>query len=427
MARRAAQQSKAESVWRSALSRIKLQVGDENYATYFSATRGVSLSGRVLRVFVGSIFIREALETRFKDETAAALEQVVGTGFKIKFDGEQRKTLTQKFASDFVSPRLTFDTFVDFPASVRFRKMGDELLDPGIPSGTIFVRADLGMGATHLLHALGNLAKLKGTHTLYTTVERFSVNFTSAIRSGNTRELRERYAAIDLLLIDEVQELKGKVKTQEFLCHILTDYELYGGKVVAASTVAAERLGIYDKLQTRFSFGEQLDIKPLNRPDCVELAKKLAPLYDLPTSHRFISNVCKDVTRENIRTLIARLKRSRLRDETDTAVSVAADSGGNDAENLLVEVCQRMNISADMVKSSRRDRSVSQNRGLVTFILVEQFGLSVAQVAKLISKSHQAVLASKKKVARAVVQDERLLAQVAQIKETIELSNLRNL
>lgn len=265
----------ADNIWESIKRELIKEIPPTSFVGWFSEVRPVKVDGDKLVLEVPSTFIKVGIERRFQDVLHRILRETVSPGLDIKL------VVREEGAPDFVppasvsprylgtlplNPEYTFDTFVRGKNS-QFAFAAAQLVaqSPARAYNPLFIYGKVGLGKTHLLHAIGNhvLSTPNELTVVYTTSERFANELITAIGNNTTEQFRAKYRNVDVLLIDDVHFLKNKEATQEELFH--TFNELYGNgkQIVLSSDRPPEELhGLQDRLVSRFRWGLVADIQP---------------------------------------------------------------------------------------------------------------------------------------------------------------------
>jgi len=265
----------AETLWGALRRQLIKEIPPTSFVGWFSEVRPLKLEGNQLVLEVPSSFVKVGIERRFQDLITKLLREIASPDFTFKL--VVRDEGTAPYAPVAVSsarylgtlplnPEYTFESFVRGKNS-QFAYAAAQLVaqSPARAYNPLFIYGKVGLGKTHLLHAIGNyvLANHNELTVVYTTSERFAIELINAIGNNTTEQFRAKYRNVDVLLIDDVHFLKNKEGTQEELFH--TFNELYGNskQIVLSSDRPPEELhGLQDRLVSRFRWGLVADIQP---------------------------------------------------------------------------------------------------------------------------------------------------------------------
>ncbi len=266
----------AEAIWETLKRELIKEIPPTSFVGWFSEVHPVKVDKDHLVLEVPSTFIKVGIERRFQDLINRLIRDHVSPGMSLKLVVREEGAPAQFSAPPTVSPRYlgtlplnpeyTFETFVRGKNS-QFAFAAAQLVaqSPARAYNPLFIYGKVGLGKTHLLHAIGNhvLSTPNELTVVYTTSERFANELITAIGNNTTEQFRAKYRNVDILLIDDVHFLKNKEATQEELFH--TFNELYGNgkQIVLSSDRPPEELhGLQDRLVSRFRWGLVADIQP---------------------------------------------------------------------------------------------------------------------------------------------------------------------
>ena len=244
---------KAKQVWEAALGELQLQVTRPSYETWLKGTVGIAHHDGEFVVGTPSTFVAEMLEQRMYSLISLTMERVTKARVEVRFEvspegmpGQyerlhigpdagwttatsstqsaaapaERMGPTQKHRTASLNPKYTFDTFVVGKSNELARAAAMAVSEkPGTVYNPLVIYSDVGLGKTHLLHAIGGPIQARGLSVIYATTEEFTNQYIGAIREGKTEEFRNRYRGTDALLLDDLQFLIGKDQTQEGFFH----------------------------------------------------------------------------------------------------------------------------------------------------------------------------------------------------------------
>lgn len=256
-------------LWQAALDLMQTHLGKHQFDTWLLPCRAVSLQGQTMYVLAGTDFNRNWLESNYKGIVEKALSTAAGRELNIKFilnKDEVPVVSSPEDASLGLNPRYVFDSFV-IGESNRFAHAAALAVAeaPGKAYNPLFIYGGVGLGKTHLMHAIGHfaLSRFPQKRVLYLSCEKFTNDFISSIQQRKTLEFRARYRSIDLLLIDDIQFLIGKEQTQEEFFHTFNAlHEANKQLIISSDRPPKEIATLEDRLRSRFEWGLITDIQP---------------------------------------------------------------------------------------------------------------------------------------------------------------------
>ncbi len=291
------------TVWSSCLAKIRPNIGDQGFETWFKPIVPIRLEGKVLTIQVPSQFFYEYLEEHYVNILRNVIDSELGKDYRLEYSvivdtgGEKNKPLTinlpnassnsgnkqsngsnkrvelnsfELFGYDLnLNPGYTFENFVEGDCNRLARSAGYAVAQrPGVTSfNPLMVYGGVGLGKTHLVQAIGNriMQDEKKKVVQYVSSEKFANQFFDAIKNNRIQEFSQFYSKVDVLIIDDVQFFEGKEKTQEIFFHIFNHLHQSGSQIIMTSDRPPKDLnGLMERLVSRFKWGLTAD---LQQPD----------------------------------------------------------------------------------------------------------------------------------------------------------------
>ena len=340
------------------------------------------------------------------------------------------------------NPRYTFDNFVvgesnqlAYNAAECVSQITKDVagIDAARGYNPLFIYAGSGLGKTHLLHAIGNRALEQGRSVLYVTSEQFTNEFVSAIQRRATRDFRDRYRGLDLLLMDDVQFLAGKEQTQESLFHTFNDLLQSGAQVALTSDRAPHTIvPLEERLRSRFQWGLQADIQPPSLETRMAILHSWSAARNANAPESVLALIAQRVSR-NVRQLQGAFNRimamAQLMNAPLTPESVADQLdtiAGPDpraevtAEQVLETAGRHFRVSAEQILGRGRTATVAQARQVVMYLLNVELGMPPTSVGRFLSgRNHSTVIHGVERVRAAMDTDDRMRQSVSSIKASL--------
>lgn len=442
-------------VWRAVLGELQLQLPRPTFETWLKKTEGITHDDQHFVVEVPTTFAVAWLERRMYQAIQKTVEKITGLPLEIQFQvksggetpgddsrvADDQMTETAEFEKptfkggrSAFNPRYSFDTFVVGPSNGLAYNASRAVADaPGQEYNPLFLYSGVGLGKTHLLHAIGRTCEERGESVLYVTSEQFTNEFISAIRNRTTEDFRRRYRSVKVLLMDDVQFMSGKEQTNEGFFHTFNDLHNSGNQVVITSDRPPRALALLeDRLRSRFEWGLIADIQPPNLETRMAiLSAKAAQLkFDLPES--ILELIAKRVQR-NVRELEGSLNRMiaysqlmnvELNLETTSRIldDLTMDTARHsiDPEKIIDTVSQHYKVGSDDLLKRNRTRKIVQARQVAMYLLIHELEMSPTQVGRLLGgRDHATVIYGAGKINGEINEDGQLRQDVLTIKEAI--------
>ena len=474
----------AEEVWIKVLDRVSEHINTPSLRVWFEGTRPVSLYDNQLEISVPNHFAKEYIESRFKPQLEEALESTLGIedtslivsiesgGNREREEGNARalmgnpdlllldepseglaplivqtiadliRTLrdmgvTAEFIRNVRKPRpfkskYTFDTFV-IGAGNRFAHAAALAVaeTPGVVYNPLFVYGGVGLGKTHLLHAVGQYVEDQdpSMRTRYVTCENFTNDFINSVRDNAPLEFQKRYRENDVLLIDDIHFLEGKVETQEAFFHTFNALYEDNKQIVITSDRHPKYIPtLENRLVSRFEWGLVTDIQPPDLETRIAILRKKAIMDQLQVDDDVLTFIASKVS-TNIRELEGALVRIlayaslygrtvsvALTEEVLKDILLDAAYREIPIELIQHEVCRYFGISkADLVGSSR-SKNFAYPRQVAMYLSRELTDESLPKIGRAFGgRDHTTVMHATAKISNLINSDRDTFNQIHEI------------
>jgi len=273
----------ADQIWQAALGELQLQMTRPTFDTWLKNTRAISYEDGTLIIGVHNAYAKDWLDNRLMSIIKRTLVGIVGRTVEVRFIldvktlGEddslpllqssvpQPEATTNKDpASMMLNPRYTFSTFIVGPSNRLPHAAALAVAEnPARAYNPLFLYGGVGLGKTHLMHALGHACQDKGLRVLYASSEKFTNELINSIRNHNTEDFRNKYRTIDVLLLDDIHFIAGKESTQEEFFHTFNALQSANKQIVISSDRPPKAITtLEERLCSRFEGGLIADIQP---------------------------------------------------------------------------------------------------------------------------------------------------------------------
>jgi chromosomal replication initiator protein len=309
-------------LWQQVLSIIQTKLSKPSFDTWFKATKASFRDDSLLEITAPTTFAAEWLEGRYTNLIRKTLQEFLGRQVDVKFSIEEPKSVEQNLIpppkpvqaprlSDephihMLNPKYTFDTFV-VGVNNRFAHAASLAVAeaPAKTYNPLFLYGGVGLGKTHLMHAIGHfiMEHNPDTKVLYISSEKFTNEFINAIRDSQGESFRTRYRNIDVLLIDDIQFLAGKEQTQEEFFHTFNAlHEARKQIVISSDRPPKEIPTLEDRLRSRFEWGLITDIQAPDLETRIAILRKKARSENLDIPNEAMNYIASQID-TNIREL----------------------------------------------------------------------------------------------------------------------------
>ena len=418
------------NVWNDILSRVEAKVNRHSFYTWFKPTSLLEKSGQKLIVRVPNVLFRDWLTKHYGGVISEAVNESNCENVEISFVTEaevsaspplihpqvppKEKTAQGVPRQRGLNPRYVFDTFV-VGSSNQFAHAASLAVAeaPSRSYNPLFLYGGVGLGKTHLMHAIGQdlLNKNQQLKLTYISSERFMNEMINAVRYDKILEFRERYRTIDVLLVDDIQFLAGKEGTQTEFFHTFNSlYDAQKQIVISSDCPPNEIPSLEERLRSRFKWGLTADLQPPDLETKVAILKKKSEAEGVPLPDNVALYIAGRI-RSNIRDLEGSLIRLiAYASLTGTEVSlplaqdVLRDLLDKDGEKVTIDIVQKFvanyyHLKISDMKSRNNSRTVTLPRQIAMFLSKSLTNNSLPQIGKSFGgKHHSTVIHSVRKI-----------------------------
>ena len=440
---------KAEQAWRAALGQLQMEMPKAAFDTWVRDAELISYEDGSFIVGVQNAYACDWLHSRLSSTITRLLTGMMNRSVEVRFivwqnpvDGsfagaeddfyptEDTLDETEQNQKLSFSSKYTFNNFVvgtsnrlAHAASLAVAEKPAQAYNP------LFLYGGVGLGKTHLLHAIGNLCAMRGSQVLYVSSEEFTNDLINAIRSHTTQAFREKYRRIDVLLIDDIQFIAGKESTQEEFFHTFNTLHGQDKQIVITSDRPPKALvTLEERLRSRFEWGLTADIQPPDLETRQAILRARAERSGMRISNEIIELIARRV-QSNIRELEGAL----------TRVTAFADLSGLPLTAQLVEaalsdllprrsefqpddivrrVAETFGVTVDRIMGRDRSKQVALPRQIAMYLIRQESNYSLPQIGEALGgRDHTTIMYGCEKIAELLETDDRLRKQVVEIRE----------
>ena len=347
------------------------------------------------------------------------------------WDNEQRANILMH---NRLNPRYTFDAFIVGNSNRLAHAASLAVAEaPGESYNPLFLYGGVGLGKTHLLHAIGHQGVQTGLAVLYVSSEQFTNEIINAIRYRTTEEFRAKYRSVDILLVDDIQFIAGKESTEEEFFHTFNSlYEMSKQIVICSDRPPKAIVSLEERLRSRFEWGLIADIQPPDLETRMAILRVKADLLHYRVPDEIISYIAGRV-QTNIRELegcLNRLMAYQQLHRTDLTLDVARaamSSLGNDTreshlsiKQIAEAVAEYYHISLEAMCGKQRDKYIVMPRQIAMYLIRQETQASLLEIGQLFGgRDHSTVLHACEKIDRSVNLNPALRREVIAIREQL--------
>jgi chromosomal replication initiator protein len=414
------------NIWEQVLSRVEAKVNRHSFYTWFRPTAFVSDDGSQIRVRVPNVLFRNWLTKHYAAVLEEAFAELNRTGATVTFVTEDAPVETAAIddpipdATDDegegagLGPRYSFDTFIVGPsnqfAHAACRAVAEA---PSRSYNPLFIYGGVGLGKTHLMHAIGHyvLSHLRNLKLTYISSERFMNEMINAVRYDRILDFRERYRSVDVLLVDDIQFLAGKEGTQTEFFHTFNAlYDAQKQIVISSDCPPHEIPSLEERLRSRFEWGLIADIQPPDLETKVAILKRKAEAEGVPLPDAvaiYIAGKIKSNVRELEGSLIRLIAYASLTGR-EISLPLAQDVLRNVLQNeeraVTIEIIQKFvsdyyQLKLGDLKSRNNSKSIAMPRQIAMYLCKSLTNASLPEIGRSFGgKHHSTVIHSIRKI-----------------------------
>jgi chromosomal replication initiator protein len=446
-----------EQAWQSVLGQLQLEMPRASFDTWVRDTKALSYQDGTLTIGVRNAYARDWLESRLSSTVSRLLVGIMNASVSVNFivngnepdglvdegsstqpepfdraRGEPGTAYEQPVRPSSLNPRYLFETFVvgsgNRLAHAACLAVAEK---PARAYNPLFLYGGVGLGKTHLLHAIGNACHTRGLNVLYVSSEEFTNDMINAIRTHTNQAFREKYRSADVLLVDDIQFIAGKESTQEEFFHTFNTLHGQDKQIIVSSDRPPKSLVTLDeRLRSRFEWGLTADIQPPDFETRLAILRSKADRMARQVPDEILEGIARRV-QSNIRELEGALNR----------ILAFADLSGAHLSSQLVEVAladllpQRRDVqpekiielvakewqtSVEALLGRDRSQKVAQPRQVAMYLLRKETDASLPQIGEVLGgRDHTTVMYAIEKIASDIETKTDLRKRVVNIKQQL--------
>ncbi|QCX33589.1 chromosomal replication initiator protein DnaA [Caloramator sp. E03] len=439
-------------LWQKVLNIIKSELSEIGFNTWIKCLEPLKLTQETLFLAAPNEFTKNILEARYKDLISNAIKLTSSKHYDIKIvlpeddifknveknssENVKEKTIDDT-SNSMLNPKYTFDSFV-VGNSNRFAHAASLAVaeSPAKAYNPLFIYGGVGLGKTHLMHAIGHyvLNTNPNAKVVYVSSEKFTNELINSIKDDKNIEFRNKYRNVDILLIDDIQFIAGKERTQEEFFHTFNAlYEANKQIIISSDRPPKEIPTLEDRLRSRFEWGLIADIQPPDFETRIAILKKKADVENLSIPNEvmvYIANKIQSNIRELEGALIRVVAYSSLANKeisVDLATEALKDIISNkNSKQITIELIQDVvssyfNLRAEDFKSKRRTKNVAYPRQIAMYLSRKLTDLSLPKIGEEFGgRDHTTVIHAFEKITESLETDPALKDTIDELTKKIQ-------
>ena len=445
--------SHTSEIWQQVLSIIQTKLSKPSFDTWFKATKASFVDDSMLEITAPTTFAAEWLEGRYTKLIRNTLYEYLGREIDVRFSIEESRGEEQPIVlppkatepppihdepySHMLNPKYTFDTFV-IGANNRFAHAASLAVAeaPAKAYNPLFLYGGVGLGKTHLMHAIGHyiMDHNPNTRVLYISSEKFTNEFINAIRDNRGESFRTKYRNIDVLLIDDIQFLAGKEQTQEEFFHTFNALHEERKQIVISSDRPPKEIPtLEDRLRSRFEWGLITDIQPPDLETRIAILRKKAKAENLDIPNEAMIYIANQID-TNIRELEGALIRvvaysslinaditSHLAAEALKDIIPSSRPRMITIQDIQQKVGEFYGLRLEEFKARKRTKAIAFPRQIAMYLSRELTEFSLPKIGEAFGgRDHTTVIHAHEKISNQLKVDQDLYKIVQNLSEKVK-------
>jgi chromosomal replication initiator protein len=428
-----------KNLWDKTLDIIKSELSEVSFNTWIKSCQPISISSDTLKISVPNSFTQDILDKRYKELVINSIKAVCSKLYQIEFiimsdnydkdENNPNKVLKSIVVNDEMSstlnPKYTFNSFV-IGNSNRFAHAASLAVaeSPAKAYNPLFIYGGVGLGKTHLMHAIGHyiLENNPNAKVVYVSSEKFTNELINAIKDDKNEEFRNKYRNVDILLIDDIQFIAGKERTQEEFFHTFNELHDANKQIILSSDRPPKEIPtLEDRLRSRFEWGLIADIQVPDFETRMAILKKKADVENLNVANDVMGYIATKI-KSNIRELEGALIRiiaySSLTNRevtvdlaTEALKDIISKKQGKHVTIGSIQdiVSSYFNLRVEDLKSQRRTRNVAYPRQIAMYLSRKLTDMSLPKIGEEFGgRDHTTVIHAYEKISGNLKTDDSL-------------------
>lgn len=442
----------AEQAWRSVKGQLQLDMARASYNTWVKDTQAVAYDDGVMTIAVSNAYARDWLESRLASTVVRLLTGIMNRQVEVEFvvehsaEAQESPVATQTeflepgdaqvsvpaYRSVTLNPRYTFDNFIVASNNRLAHAAAQAVADnPAEAYNPLFIYSGVGMGKTHLLHAIGNSCINKGKKVLYVSSEEFMNDMIQSIRQHTTQAFRDKYRLVDVLLLDDIQFIAGKEGTQEEFFHTFNTLHGQGKQIVITSDRPPKAMvTLEERLRSRFEWGLLADIQAPDLETRTAILRYKADRLGKHLPAEILDMIARRV-QSNIRELEGALNRVVAFSELSgvpynvqlaevALVDLLPQVQHITPNKLIALVAAEWQTTVEALTGKSRTKHIAEPRQVAMYLLRHETNASLPQIGEVLGgRDHTTVMYGIDKIAGEILIKKDVERKVNKIKQQL--------
>jgi chromosomal replication initiator protein len=446
-----------DSLWQAVLGEIELSISRASFVTWFKNTRLLRRNEELMVIGVPNVFIKQQLEQKYNQLVLEVLKKNGIDSLRVEYKinsaitpkrknndepkvmrksaparkTQQKSALSHNYRQG-INDRYTFENFIVGSANeLAYAACQAVATNPGSKYNPLFLYGGVGIGKTHLIQAVGNEIVKNNTSAriVYVSTEQFVQEFLDAIRYKKNTDFAGHYRSADVLIVDDIQFIAGKEKTQEEFFHTFNALHQANKQIIISSDKPPREIPtLEERLQSRFAWGMSIDMQNPDYETRCAIVQAKAETHNAvlaPDVVEFLANLVQTNIRElegALNQLLAFCEMRGLEPELGIAKSLLGGKSSRpkhvSAKQIIERCARHFNVELDEILGPKRDKDIVVPRQVAMYMLRSELHLSFPKIARELGrKDHTTAIHSVEKIEKESSFDPDLKAAISEIKE----------
>lgn len=440
------------NLWNIVLEKLELSLSNVSYSMWFKDSKVIDLADDVLFISAKSTFAKNQILKNYFDKLKSAVDDIFGENIEIEIldpDEEVKYVAKNKPAEtkdiepvkNPLNPKFTFNNFVVGKSNQTAYAASKAVAEnPGKTFNPLFLYGGVGLGKTHLLHAIGNYIKQNSPklEIRYVTCEQFTNDYIESLGSTGKnktyQEFRDKYRNCDVLMVDDIQFISKKTSTQEEFFNTFNDLIQYGKQIIIASDRHPKEIPtLEERLRSRLLQGLTQDLTPPDFETRVAILRKKCQIEKYSISDDAIEYIAEKID-SNVRELEGMLSKvcflSNLIGKTSADLSDVKEAfsdkyeekneGGANTDQIISAVCEYFGISRDDIVGKKKSKEIVEPRMIAIYMISEMLELPLVSIGKIFGgRDHTTIMHSRDKISDEMKTNRKTQTIVSEIKKML--------
>ena len=442
-------------LWQQLLEKLEISVSNVSFVMWFKPLKVIDFTeNKILVLSTKSTFAKNQILKNYFDKLKSASVDIFGEDIDIdildpaeekEYLSKNQKALSKnevETTKNPFNPKYTFGNFVVGKCNQTVYAAARAVAEnPGKSFNPLFIYGGVGLGKTHLLHAIGNYIRESSPQmkVKYVTCEQFTNDYIeslgSSIKNKTNSQFREKYRNVDVLIVDDIQFISKKTSTQEEFFHTFNDLHQFGKQIIIASDRPPKEIEtLEERLRSRFTMGLIQDLQPPDFETRVAILRKKCQLEKCSITDEALNYIAEHID-SNVRELEGMLSKvcflSNLIGKQEADINDVHESfsdkydekneGGSNADQIINAVCEYFDISKDDITGKKKNKEIVEPRMIAIYMISDMLELPLVSIGKIFGgRDHTTIMHSRDKISAEMKTNRKIQTFVNEIKKMLK-------